>query len=93
MSQCTTLKDPDDKPWCSTKVDGIGNHVTSGGFWGHCGQDCNDTQSVGLNENAEFSFGGGKQKQFVRGAPNLKTKINSLRIETLDSSSITMQTI
>ena len=59
LSQCTTLRDPNDKPWCSTKVDANGNHVTTGGggFWGHCGQDCDDTQSDVMS--AEFSFGEG----------------------------------
>jgi hypothetical protein len=58
LSQCTTLKDPDDKPWCSTKVDGNGNHVPSGGFWGHCGQDCDENQSA--VQKAELAFGEGK---------------------------------
>ena len=44
FTQCTTVKDPDDKPWCSTKVNENGNHVTSGGYWGHCGQDCDEDQ-------------------------------------------------
>ena len=42
FDSCTTIRDPDKKPWCSTKVDADGNHVTAGGYWGHCGQDCDD---------------------------------------------------
>ncbi len=51
--RCTTLKDPDGKPWCSTKVDEDGSHVTSGGYWGHCGQDCQEDQAYPLD--AEFT--------------------------------------
>ncbi len=58
LIQCTSLKDPDDKPCCSSKVGGNGNHVTSGGFWGHCGQDCDKNQSA--VQKAELAFGEGK---------------------------------
>jgi hypothetical protein len=37
---CTTVNDRDYKAWCSTEVDSDGNHVLSGGFWGHCGPEC-----------------------------------------------------
>ena len=57
LSQCTTLRDPDKIPWCSTKVDANGNHVTSGGFWGHCGQDCDETQSPVWNGELSFEEG------------------------------------
>ena len=33
------LEDPS-KRWCSTKVDGYGNHVTGAGEYGYCGPDC-----------------------------------------------------
>jgi hypothetical protein len=35
---------PEEKPWCSTKVDYEDNHVPDGGFWGDCDQECNQTQ-------------------------------------------------
>ena len=40
-NNCTEVSDPEKKPWCSTKVDQLGNHVRSGGYWGHCNEDCN----------------------------------------------------
>ena len=30
----------DYKPWCSTKVDKAGHHVTRQSKWGNCGLDC-----------------------------------------------------
>ena len=51
--KCTNVNDPDDKLWCSTKVDEYRNHDQSGGYWGHCGQDCTARP---LKENAEFSI-------------------------------------
>jgi hypothetical protein len=38
------MNDPEGKPWCSTKVNEKGSHVKSGGFWGHCGQNCEPNQ-------------------------------------------------
>jgi hypothetical protein len=58
LSACTTLKDPEDKPWCSTKVDDTGNHVISGGYWGHCDLECGETQKE--IQKAEFSLKDGK---------------------------------
>ena len=49
---CTNVNDPDGKLWCSTKLDEYGNHDQSGGYWGHCGQDCTTRP---LKQNAEFS--------------------------------------
>jgi hypothetical protein len=44
-------------------VDDEGNHLTSGGFWGHCGQDCSKKFPSDQNEtlfknqgNNLFSF-------------------------------------
>ena len=54
---CTILKDPDDKPWCSTKVDEDGTHVTSGGYWGHCGQDCVEKEVTDLKSELSFKEG------------------------------------
>lgn len=36
---CITLTDPDQIPWCSTKVDEEGVHVGSNNNWGHCDLD------------------------------------------------------
>ena len=36
---CTNVDHPDQKEWCSTKVDGTGNHVTGGNNWGECRGD------------------------------------------------------
>ncbi len=58
MTECTTLNDPEDKPWCSTKVNDKGNHVTAGGFWGHCDQGCDTNDSGPIK--AELSFRNGK---------------------------------
>ena len=41
---CTTNLDPDDKPWCSTKVDSNGIHQH--GHWGHCETDFADCNNV-----------------------------------------------
>ena len=30
----------DVKPWCSTKVDDNGVHISGQGKWGYCGQEC-----------------------------------------------------
>ena len=35
---CSLYDPPEDKPWCSTKVDKSGTHIT--GNWGNCGSDC-----------------------------------------------------
>ena len=52
-NNCTIVNDPDNHPWCSTKVDEAGNHVKSGRYWGYCAQDCNDNST---KEKAELSF-------------------------------------
>jgi len=39
FDECTTFSDPDEKLWCSTKVDENGLHVSAGKYWGHC-DDC-----------------------------------------------------
>ena len=36
---CSTA-DNDDKPWCSTKVTGLYDHVVGKGYWGNCPSDC-----------------------------------------------------
>ena len=37
---CTLVAADNDKPWCSTRVDNFGNHVTGGGHYGDCGPKC-----------------------------------------------------
>eukprot|EP00092_Neocalanus_flemingeri_P007506 GFUD01008103.1.p1 GENE.GFUD01008103.1~~GFUD01008103.1.p1 ORF type:complete len:350 (+),score=95.34 GFUD01008103.1:140-1051(+) len=37
---CTDAGDPDGKLWCSTEVNGQGDHMTGKGAWGHCQGDC-----------------------------------------------------
>ena len=48
------MSDPEGKLWCSTKVDELGNHVKSGGFWGRCNEDCN--KNVEEVQQPERSF-------------------------------------
>ena len=43
---CITDGDPEGKYWCSTKVDGEGNHVTNGEHWAHCSPQCPGVQPV-----------------------------------------------
>ena len=35
---CTTDSDPDQRRWCSTKVNSTGSHTT--GKWGYCSANC-----------------------------------------------------
>ena len=63
---CTNVKDPDEKPWCSTKVDADGKHVHPGGYWGHCGQDCDQTALKAQAESSNSAAIGGKQKLFIQ---------------------------
>ena len=37
---CSLKNAPEDKPWCSTKVDKSGTHIGGEGNWGNCGSDC-----------------------------------------------------
>ena len=48
---CTTINGngtPEERPWCSTKVTEIGEHIEGQGNWGLCGQKCpfDDTSST-----------------------------------------------
>jgi hypothetical protein len=48
---CIVDDDPDysGKFWCSTMVDLDDKHVSGGGYWGHCGQNCYiDEKAEGL---------------------------------------------
>ncbi len=59
LTECTKIDNPKDNPWCSTKVDSEGKHVTSGGFWGYCGQDCEQNHLGSVK--AEFASKSGKK--------------------------------
>lgn len=48
--KCTLENDPANKLWCSTNVDENGDHIRSGGYWGHCAQNCMTNL---LQKNAE----------------------------------------
>jgi len=37
---CTDVGDPDNRLWCSTEVDSLGDHVTGVKAWEHCHVDC-----------------------------------------------------
>ena len=38
--KCTLVEADDNKPWCSTRVDKDGNHVSGGNHYGNCGPEC-----------------------------------------------------
>ncbi|CAL4059350.1 unnamed protein product, partial [Meganyctiphanes norvegica] len=40
-SSCTTVDDPQDKRWCSTKTDNQNNHVSGGGHYRECSKEEN----------------------------------------------------
>jgi hypothetical protein len=46
FSECITIDDPEYKLWCSTKVDDDGEHVPDGGYWGHCGPECEENKII-----------------------------------------------
>ena len=37
---CITDTDPDDRYWCSTKIDENLEHIPGNGYWGYCDQSC-----------------------------------------------------
>ena len=37
---CTFDASPENKAWCSTKVDQAGNHIGGQGNWGYCEEKC-----------------------------------------------------
>ncbi len=66
-NNCTVANDPDNMPWCSTKVDEDGNHVKAGRYWGHCDPDCNE---ISAKEKPEFAFVTKGQKYFLNSCKN-----------------------
>ena len=62
-NSCITLNAPDNRPWCSTQVDGDGVHVT--GRWGHCNARC-----PGANKKGGSVTGSGGDSGGGRGRDN-----------------------
>ena len=59
---CITEYDPDDKPWCSTKVNPRTNEHINGN-WGHCGSSCPRSKMFsGIAPKADIM----KIKRFVK---------------------------
>ena len=52
---CTANLDPDDKPWCSTKVDSNGIHKV--GHWGHCETNSTDCSNLIVPRIADTIIG------------------------------------
>lgn len=46
---CTTVSDPDNKPWCSTKTFPNGSHIGGQGNWGYCQENCLSSSSSSVN--------------------------------------------
>ena len=56
---CTLDSAEENKPWCSTRVDGNNNHVPGGGHYGNCGPKCPlpdicNTQDCPTNPTSKF---------------------------------------
>jgi len=50
---CITIKDPENKPWCSTKVDPATKiHISGTGDWGHCNPNCPSGRNLNQVEEA-----------------------------------------
>jgi len=46
---CIADEKTNGKFWCSTNVDVDQDHISGGGYWGHCGENCYidpDTQGI-----------------------------------------------
>ncbi len=55
FTSCTNLADPDEKLWCSTRVDpDTRQHITGRGFWGYCTDDaCKDEGNTKEDKDEE----------------------------------------
>jgi len=51
---CTTVEDPEDKLWCSTKVDSSGVHQRFSKTWGHCAAHCPEAAMRAVPECGEL---------------------------------------
>ena len=57
FESCTNRSDPDNKFWCSTKVDKDGKHVGNRSEWGFCDRDCEEGKGKGcIPDNCVFPF-------------------------------------
>ena len=52
---CTLTDADNNKPWCSTRVDGNGKHIGGQGLWGHCSSRCK-TDSSKKFINLHYSY-------------------------------------
>jgi len=53
---CITEGDEQGQPWCSTKTDEWGNHVSNKGNWGHCNMQQTSCTDVGAAPKTEDSL-------------------------------------
>jgi len=57
---CIYDSSTDGHPWCSTKVDENGDHISQQGHWGHCSNSCpvsSRVYEVSLNKGKNGKFG------------------------------------
>jgi len=52
---CISDGDPDNKYWCSTKVDSQGNHIPNSDNWAHCSPECTTVQSSPSSASSAFT--------------------------------------
>ena len=50
-TECTREHDQEGRLWCSTRTDERGEHVQSGGHWGHCQESCRDRRGDTPGDN------------------------------------------
>ena len=53
-TKCTTVLDPEDKPWCSTKVDYNGQHIGAHDNWGFCDERCKFGETIFGNKSCDL---------------------------------------
>ena len=75
-NQCITETDPDDRYWCSTKVNENLEHAEGIGNWGYCSQSCPPENN--LLRKAEISSIGAKQTTI---SSTITTKITTTAIK------------
>jgi len=63
-SSCITDLDPEGKFWCSTRVDGGGNHVTGTGEWGHCSAGCPQERQISNPASSTVSSSSSSSSSF-----------------------------
>ena len=50
-TECPREHDQEGRLWCSTRTDERGEHVQSGGHWGHCQESCRDRRGDTPGDN------------------------------------------